>query len=149
MQIRKTVDYMQNLSNLSTSAQYILKTRCGYRSDDQSELAGLTHQPLPIQIIDHELNELGNTDIPDTLKLIYNRTVNTPHDMNKLIKYLLNINTDYYYLLWLCASPNDAKDYADKPSSVYDVRIPDDAIIISDLDLGGVLIASKEDPLAN
>lgn len=149
MQIRKTGDYMQNLSNLSTSAQYILKTRCGYRSDDQSELAGLTHQPLPIQIIDHEFNELGNTDIPDTLKLIYNRTVNTPHDMNKLIKHLLDINTDYYYLLWLCASPNNAKDYTDKPSSVYDVRIPDNAIIISDLDLGGVLIASKEDPLAN
>lgn len=70
---------MQNLSNLSTSAQYILKTRRGYRSDDQSELTGLTHQPLPIQIIDHEFNELGNTD---TLKLIYNRTVNTPHDVN-------------------------------------------------------------------
>lgn len=41
MQIRKTGNYMQNLSNLSTSAQYILKTRRGYRSDDQSELTGL------------------------------------------------------------------------------------------------------------
>ena len=58
------------------------------------------------------------------------------------------LNTDDYHLIWLTATKNEADQYADSTNSIYEVDLPNDSMIISDIGTDGVLIASSTDPLA-
>lgn len=133
------------MGKLSKQAQTVLNNRIGYRSDDQSELAESFHQPSPVQIIDYEFNTLGNTDIFDTIQHLYGVRLMTPQATDRFIKDKLN--SDHYYLTWLCASQMEAAEYADDAGSVYSVSLPEHMLIVSDLANEGVLVATAIDPL--
>ena len=62
---------------LSKEAREILEARIGYRSEDKSEFADDWHINIPsINIIDCEMNDLGNSDIPETMHKLYGSPIN-------------------------------------------------------------------------
>lgn len=139
---------MRNLSNLSTQAQMFLRTKIGYRTDDQSALANDIRQPEPIDVLDDEINDMGNTDIPDTLNEIYGTDFSDKIEpIDDFIKKTLN--TDKYYLIWVTATKDDDEQYADDPESIYSIDFKDKKfMIVSDIGNEGFLIATVKDPLA-
>ena len=139
---------MRNSSNLSTQAQMFLRTKVGYRTDDQSALANDIWQPAPIDILDDEINDMGNTDIPDTLNEIYGTDFSDKIEpIDDFIKKTLD--TDKYYLIWVTATKDDDEQYADDPESIYSIAFKDKKfMIVSDIGNEGFLIATVKDPLS-
>ena len=135
-----------DISNLSKQALTILKNKKGYRSDDRSVFSMSDSFPEPIKTIAYEVNALGNTDIPDTIETLYGEIVTKPKEIDQFIQNKLNTND--YHLVWLTATKNEADQYADSTNSIYEVNLPDDSMIVSDIGINGVLIASSTDPLA-
>ena len=135
-----------NINNLSKQALMILHNQKGYRSDDRSVFSMSDSFPETIKTIAYEVNALGNTDIPDTIEVLYGKIFTTPKQIDQFVKTKLGV--ERYYLVWLTATKDEADQYADSTNSIYEVDLPSDSIIISDIGMEGVLIASSVDPLA-
>lgn len=60
-----------NTAQLSEEAKQVLKSHVGYRSEDTSEFRDGHVRIKSIDILDTEINDLQNTDIPDTLNDLY------------------------------------------------------------------------------
>lgn len=131
-----------NTKNLSKEALEILALGKGYRSDDQSEM--IIFQS-PENILDFEINELENDDIPDFMSDNFGLdSGSTIKQISHCIKEILH--ADKYELVWLCSNKRDAESYADTPESVYEVDLPNkptDYTLISDLGSEGCLVAYK------
>ena len=149
----------------TTEASEMLKHQYGFRTDAQSAVS--LQSVSPHDILDHEINELGNTDIPDTLNKLYacnfKPDSNGHYDLEKIepfIEQLIALQPGQtLYLFWLVADWQSCfKYYADghiDPKTMYDIpegfempfidvyRIHSDDALISDLGPDGQLIATK------
>lgn len=155
---------MINTSNskLTNQARQLLSQGYGFRTDEESVDDGYK----PDEIINYEINELGNTDIPDTLNQLYNTDFKpdkndiyniTPID-NFIRKQLGLKSHDYYQLIWLASSwhacyelyapghitpktPHDIPECLDAPPSIDKYFIKKSAMLVSDLGYDGQLFA--------
>lgn len=134
---------------MSLPLKHILLRRSGYRTDDNSEIAEMVNRrPSPVQILSQEILDLENTDIIDTLLMLYDfnaladneeATNNTVKAIDDFIKEKLN--TKSYHLVWLCDTAREASFYGDiKSVYAFDLK-PYNLMPISDLGPEGVLIA--------
>lgn len=131
---------------LSKEAREILETRIGYRSEDKSEFADDCHINIPsINIIDCEMNDLGNSDIPETMHKLYGTPINwQPKQIDQYIKQKLSL--DDYYLIWVTATPEDAHQYADEQKNITKINLNcKKMMLISDIATDGVLLATDYD----
>ena len=83
---------MLNQDKISEELRHFMQTKTGFRSDDQSELAGLIGRgPSNLNILEDEMVERENPDIPDTIDYLYDVQVNTPKKVDQFIKQQLKI----------------------------------------------------------
>lgn len=136
---------MLNKDKMSEELRHFMQTKTGFRSDDQSELADVIgRNPSNLNILEDEMVERGNPDIPDTIDCLYNVQANTPEKVDQFIKQQLK--ADSYQLIWLCNSRTNSAKYADsnEPDHIYSVNLMNKVILpISDLGCEGFLIAYK------
>lgn len=142
-----------DLTKLSEPAQKLVKTNTGYRCLDQVD----DEYHKPVDVFDFEINELGNSDISDTIKNLYGiDTNNETKQIDQFVKRILN--TDFYHIRWLASDPLDAVEYYSdfhqrfntlddakhddgSPIPVRKYVLPADYIILSDIGSDGQLIA--------
>lgn len=141
-----------NQKQMSVELKHILLHRCGYRTDDQSELADtIGNYPTNIEILNQEIIDLENTDILDTLADLYNFKILNNEEASendlKLIDQFIKqkLNTKHYHLIWLCDTARNASRYSNTDGdteSVYCVNLKQRSLMpISDLGPEGALIA--------
>lgn len=137
---------MLNQDKMSKELRHFMQTKTGFRSDDQSELADVIgRKPSNLNILEDEMVERENPDIPETIDYLYNVQANTPEKVDQFVKQQLK--TDSYQLIWLCDSRANSAEYADsnEPDHIYSVNLRNKTILpISDLDCEGFLIAYKQ-----
>jgi len=105
-----------------------LKSYTGYRS----ELVYGSGIRDIFKVVDHEINELGNSDILDTLKV-------SKKKLKPLLKKLVALG--YTECIWLCDKAIDIfRCYAEKEVEKYIIK---NGIILSDIGAYGKLIAYK------
>lgn len=130
---------------LSLQALMMLLTHRGYRTDAQS----VNEFHIGSEIIDYEINELGNLDILDTMNELYSLDLKTSTDV---INALDSILGSKFQCLWLASNVLDvAEFYTDehkRPKSIQNINtpidkyyIPNTAILISDVGSDGQLFA--------
>lgn len=153
------------MSKLTPEATRLLHQQYGFRTDAESTQPIGGYQPK--EMLNYEINELVNEDIPDTLNKLYNTHFkpdsNDIYDIDPIDKFIKHkLNTDNYYLIWLVdewqqcfelyapnhispKTPYDEIDPGEIPFiDVYRVYPKD--IIVSDLGYDGQLIASIHYP---
>lgn len=147
---------IQNNDQLTPAAKKILATGLGYRCLEQ---AGDYHEPA--EVLDYEINELANDDIPETIKKLYNYDYQT---VDQLVQFINDqLNTQQFELLWLGADPLDCiefySDYHQRyqtlveakhadgtPIPVSEFLLPvDQTLLISDCGVDGQLFAYPAD----
>ena len=118
-----------NTAQLSEEAKQVLKSHVGYRSEDTSEFS------------DGHVR-IESIDILDTLHDLYGTPTNwQPKQIDEFIKTTMKL--DEYYLIWVTATPEDARCYADDPENVDEIKIDcKKLMLISDLACDGVLLAT-------
>ena len=81
-----------NTAQLSEEAKQVLKSHVGYRSEDTSEFSDGHVRIKSIDILDTEINDLQNTDIPDTLYDLYGTPANwQPQQIDEFIKTTMKL----------------------------------------------------------
>ena len=130
---------------LSAQARIILLTHRGYRTDAQSIHESYTGS----EIINYEINELGNLDILDTMNELYSLNLKTSTDVINKLNAILGSD---FQCLWLANNVLDVVEfYTDghkRPTSIQNINtpidkyyIPNTAILISDIGSDGQLFA--------
>lgn len=133
---------------LSAQARMMLLTHRGYRTDAQS----IQEYHTGSEIIDYEINELGNLDILDTMNELYSLNLKISTDV---INELDSILGSDFQCLWLANNVLDvAEFYTDghkRPKSIQNINtpidkyyIPNTAILISDVGSDGQLFAVQQ-----
>lgn len=134
---------------LSSQARMMILTHRGYRTDAQS----VNEYHTGSEIIDYEINELGNLDILDTMNELYSLNLTTSTGVVNELDTILGSD---FQCLWLANNMLDvAAFYTDghkRPTTIQNINVPIDkyyipstAILISDVGSDGQLFAvSKE-----
>lgn len=105
-----------------------LKSYTGYRSE---AVYGSGIRDI-FKVVDHEINELGNSDILDTLKI-------TKRKLKPLLKKLVVLG--YIECIWLCDKAIDVfRYYGEKEVEKYTIK---NGIVLSYIGEYGKLIAYK------
>lgn len=139
------ISKLNQSSCLSSQARMMLLTHRGYRTDAQS--ANEYHTGS--EIIDYEINELGNLDILDTMNELYSLNLKTSTDVINELDAILGSD---FQCLWLADNMLDIVElYTDghhRPTSIQNINVPIDkyyipstAILISDVGSDGQLFA--------
>lgn len=141
---------------INPEAKQILKSKIGYRCLDQTD--GEYH--CPKDVILFETNELGNTDIGDTMLNFYdfkfdeklhgteNNSNITAEMVQKLVDYLkIHVGPDFD-LIWITATKKAAlENYGDTGQGnleEWNFGADPNFMIVSDLGYDGQLIAYQE-----
>ena len=157
-----------NYPGLTAEASRMLSQQYGFRTDAQSAVSITSITPK--EILDYEINELGNDDIIDTLAKLYsfnyqldNQDNYNVTEIDNDIKQLINLqHNETYYLLWLTTDWQNCYEFYSvghlKPKTMYDIpegfemplidvyQIHEDDALISDIGADGQLIATKYEP---
>lgn len=126
------------MKNYSKELNTLIKNNIGYRNPDVSEFTRA--QPV-LNVVKHEIEELGNDDILYFLDYEYQEVLNFISDLESLYHTEL-------YALWLCASVEDVKsnypsNYETNEIEIVDVyELPELYLVFSDLGSQGILIVS-------
>ena len=147
---------IQNPDQLTPAAQKILLTGLGYRCLEQ---ASGYHEPA--DVLNYEINELANDDIPDTVKQLYHYDYQT---VEQLVDFINDqLDTQQFELIWLASDPLDCIEfYSDHhqryqtlaaakhddgtPIPVAEYLLPiDETLLISDCGVDGQLFAYPAD----
>ena len=123
----------------------ILKERKGYRNNNFQN-SGITSLK---EILNHEVKELGNEDIFDSMKKLYPDFKCDYNSINTKISYTLNFIARYLECsindinaVWLTTKDNAKKLYTYSDSDIINcVKIPKNSMPISDLGCDGILFA--------
>lgn len=144
------------IEKLTPEAKKIIQTGIGYRCTEQE-----SEYHKPIDVLDYEINELYNDDIPDTIQNLYNYKTTNIHDLSNFINNQLN--TEQFELIWLASDPLDCIEfYSDHhkryrslaqavhkdgtPIPVTEYLLPvDETLLISDCGIDGQLFAYPAD----
>lgn len=130
---------------LSSQARMMILTHRGYRTDAQS----VNEYHTGSEIIDYEINELGNLDILDTMNELYSLNLTTSTDVVNELDAIVGSD---FQCLWLANNMLDvAEFYTDghqRLKSIQNINVPIDkyhipstAILISDVGSDGQLFA--------
>lgn len=133
---------------LSSQARMMLLMHRGYRTDAQS----VNEYHTGSEIIDYEINELGNLDILDTMNELYSLDLKTSTDVINELDAILGSD---FQCLWLANNMLDvAEFYTDghkRPTTIQNINVPIDkyyipstAILISDVGSDGQLFAVQQ-----
>ena len=113
----------------------------GYRNDDYYG----SHITDLYKIVEYEIEELGNLDIPDYLYEHYEFDYVDDETLSEqTVGFLKSEFPEYRYGLWLASKKSVSELYGGEFSEVREYKIPETAIIISDLGFDGFLVATKE-----
>ena len=108
----------------------------------------------PVEVIAYEVTELGNLDIPHTLaryisdtqgfwKALDNELIEPDADIVK--SYARQFLKGKNYCKWICKNKQDLIDIYDvDEDDIEEIKIPDNAVILSDLGRDGVLYCWKK-----
>jgi hypothetical protein len=107
----------------------------GYRTEDYS---GEGFRDT-LKVANHEISGLGNSDIKETIKKLYDRS-----DFRIFLKEIYS--KGYRNSIWLCKTKKDLKEEYWTPGWDIDKYIINDGIILSDLRSQGILVAYKGKP---
>lgn len=104
----------------------------------------------PRSVINFEMNELHNKDIPDTITRLYGDLKPLGHPIksyNDVIEWLEKYYPDYIngYIIWLCNKKYVWLYHYDE--QVYQYKITDSDLVISDLGQDGALFLTTNKPL--
>lgn len=126
--------------NLSKTALSILQTRIGYRNDELYNSKVVRFE----DILCYEVKELGNLDILETCKSLYNVKISCD-DIDKSIQSVLyyfceKLKSDILFAKWLTTKKNVNKLYE---GNAKGYNIPDFSFIASDLGDDGILFVSN------
>lgn len=130
---------------LSAQVRMMILAHRGYRTDAQS----IQEFHTGSEIIDYEINELGNLDILDTMNELYSLDLKTSTDVANELDSILGSD---FQCLWLANNMLDVVEfYTDehqRPTSIQNINVPIDkyyipstAILISDVGSDGQLFA--------
>lgn len=122
--------------DLSFTAKHIFANKLGYRNDGYGD--GSIR--LVEEIIQYEIEELGNLDILSTCERLYKVT-----DINCLLNERFN-KEENVFAIWLTTPEGVAKNYSEEEVQISEYQLPEDALILSDLDSEGILIATQHNP---
>lgn len=139
------ISKLEQSTCLSSQARMMLLTHRGYRTDAQS----IQEYHTGSEIINYEINELGNLDILDTMNELYLSNSKTSTDVINELDSILGSN---FQCLWLANNVLDVVEfYTDghqRPTSIRNINVPIDkyyipstAILISDVGSDGQLFA--------
>lgn len=95
------------------------------------------------EIIEFEMDELENEDIPDYIKKNYGYT-GRDDSSEDVISFLKENLPEHKYGLWLASKEAVKRLYDGSEENIVEVKIPNDAVIVSDLGFDGFLIATKK-----
>jgi len=118
-----------------------MKQRYGFRSNEVYNEWG--EHSLP-EVMDHEINELENKDILDTLG------VETFEEaIAKVKKFYQREDLSELRCVWLAANPEDVYEmYTDKTkdswSTIYDIEVQPTFMLLSDIGKEGCLFGYEE-----
>ena len=129
---------VNQLSGLTQTALQLLREGYGYRNEEIS--TGNTNLK---DIIKFETEELENTDIQETCNKLYRTSEPTQYIEKHFGKPISKL-----FGLWLTTLEGVKSYYFDEHSSneIVQYHIPSNAIIISDLDDQGILLALEKPP---
>ena len=123
----------------SKTCEQLLNDGFGYRNDDISTTTSTT--PL-WEILEYEINELGNDDVFDYLQSLGMNFIS----VDEVINYIYNtLHLPYrtpLYGMWLTTKENVLDFYHNGENNEITISkysIPENALIISDLDCDGIL----------
>ena len=127
---------------LTLSARRMMQRMRGFRND---EIYGSGHEDFE-EVIKYEILELGNTDIFDTIELLYPTTLKLPEDTYQAIDTIINFfkkvyRTNKLYVKWLATKDSVYEYYGGNPTCYV---INPNALILSDLGKEGVLFISDK-----
>ena len=147
---------IQHSDQLTPAAKKILTTGLGYRCLEQ-----VSDYHEPAEVLDYEINELANDDIPDTVKQLYHYDYQT---VEQLVDFINDqLDTQQFELIWLASDPLDCIEfYSDHhqryqtlaaakhddgtPIPVTGYLLPiDETLLISDCGIDGQLFAYPAD----
>lgn len=122
---------------MSANLEEFLKTGIGFRFDNTSKCKYSFEEML-----NYEINELGNTDIFCTIKDLHNINVDNIEGIIKFCKDRLNSDTVYYK--WVCSNPFESMGiYQDGGLDIHIVKFSEPFIVISDLNREGLLVVTS------
>lgn len=144
------VEYPMSLKNATPELMKFMINKIGYRCEDQSEFGGNAYNVDPVDLLDTEINDLGNEDIMDTMHLLYHTPENiSVEEIDQFIKNALN--TKKYHLIWVTSYKEDATIYSDEEGFEKALKHVDEwdfakyrVLPISDLGDVGILVACTE-----
>lgn len=123
---------------LSKNGTAILKNKVGYRCEEHQSRDTI---PSFRDMLEFEMNELGNEDIPLTINSLYHKKMKTVDD---IINFCLNkLGSSFIHYKWLCSSKQDAKKWYSGEGTLKAVYNSGNMFIISDLMDEGCLVISN------
>lgn len=129
------------MQKLSPIANTILSTHIGYRNTDLFDGSDYTAQ----NAYDHETEELGNDDIPDIVTTHYGVNITSGLEFEKWLQSQKQFgeNTELF-LYWFTSYDDVFKIYnlEDDTQPIQHFTLPEDALIVSDLNNDGLAIVS-------
>lgn len=137
------------MNKLSKTAKELVSSQIGYRNNNLYNSGVINF----LEIFEHELFELGNTDIIDTMKSLYpdsNETISINYKyVPQYISRKLECDIDTLKGIWITSKSGVEKYYLNDKSDII-TTIDFSGItymIVSDLDEEGILIAYKGEDL--
>lgn len=129
------------MQKLSPIANTILSTHIGYRNTDLFDGSDYTAQ----NAYNHETEELGNNDIPDFVNTHYGVNITSGLEFEKWLQSQkqFGANTELF-LYWFTSYDNVFEIYnlKDVNEPIQRFTLPEDALIVSDLNNDGLAIVS-------
>lgn len=122
---------------ISKNGSDIIKSKVGYRYEGYFSKSNI---PSFRDMLEFEINELMNEDIPLTIEKLYDKKVNTIDEIIDFCKDKLNSRFIHYK--WLCSSKADARKWYSSIGSLKVVYNSGKMLIISDLEDEGCLVIS-------
>lgn len=133
---------LKNDKEITPFTKKLIDTGIGYRIDTE-DTSGITNIK---RIVKYEVEELGNEDILDTLRLILDKP---DFSIKDLKNYVNDFSKHYPYGLWLSTDIKTTKElYSSMPDLIYNTedtvskyRITGKAYLLSDIGSEGTLLA--------
>lgn len=123
---------------ISKNGSDIIKSKIGYRYEGYFSKSNI---PSFRDMLEFEINELGNTDILITIEKLYNKKVNTIDEIIDFCKEKLD--SPFIHYKWLCSSKADARKWYSSIGSLKAVYNSGKMFVISDLEDEGCLVISN------
>lgn len=146
----ETILYQMDIKHTTPELMEFMINKIGYRCEDQSEFGGDAYNVDPIDLLDTEINDLGNEDIADTMHSLYGTSDKISiKEIDQFIKNKLDAKK--YHLLWVTSNKQDATEYSDEEDTKKALNYVDEwnfkghcVLPISDLGCEGILVACTE-----